>query len=62
MRERRRRQGVRELRLTVPDVRQETVRARIAAQVARLDPSQESEALSFVEAISKFDASDANGK
>lgn len=61
MRERRRQQGFRELRLAVPDLRQETVRARIAAGVARLDRRQELEALNFIEAVSEFDAPASNG-
>jgi Antitoxin MazE-like len=56
MRERRRRQGLRELRLVVPDARLEAVRDRIAAQVARLDPDSERDALLWIEAISEFDA------
>ena len=56
MRERRRRQGVRELRLVVPDARSEAVRDRIAAQVARLDPDSERDALLWIEAVSEFDA------
>ncbi|MBV8736704.1 MAG: DUF3018 domain-containing protein [Alphaproteobacteria bacterium] len=38
MRARRRREGLRELRLVVPDARSETVRNRLVAQVARLRP------------------------
>jgi hypothetical protein len=56
MRERRRRQGLRELRLVMPDARLEAVRDRIAAQVARLDPDSERDALLWIEAISEFDA------
>ncbi|MBV9636885.1 MAG: DUF3018 family protein [Methylobacteriaceae bacterium] len=55
MRERRRREGLRELRLAVPDARLESVRARVAAAVARLDPKKESEALEWIEAVSEFD-------
>ena len=40
MRARRRQQGLRELRLVVPDARSEAVRNRIAAQVAKLNPRQ----------------------
>ena len=39
MRARRRRAGLRELRLVVPDERSEAVRNRIAARVAKLDPT-----------------------
>ena len=38
MRARRRREGLRELRLVVPDARSETVRNRLATQVAKLRP------------------------
>jgi hypothetical protein len=41
MRERRRKQGLRELRLIVPDARSRTVQQRIAEQVARLRPKSE---------------------
>ena len=40
----------------VPDARAETVRERIAAQVARLNPDSEREALLWIEAVSEFDA------
>jgi len=56
MRQRRRRQGLRELRLVVPDARSEAVRKRIAAQVARLNPDAERDALLWIEAVSEFDA------
>jgi hypothetical protein len=55
MRRRRRAQGLRELRLVVPDVRSEAVRSRIAAQVAELSPDSEREALLWIEAVSEFD-------
>jgi hypothetical protein len=57
MRARRRRQGLRELRLVVPDARSAAVRNRIAAQAARLNPDSEREALLWIEAVSEFDAS-----
>src|ERR1700728_1350401 len=60
MRDRRRELGLRELRLAVPDPRRAAVRARVAAQVARLKPDDESEALRFAEAASEFDAGEAN--
>lgn len=60
MRERRRRQGLRELRLVVPDPRSESVRMRVAAQVARLDHSGEVEALDWIEAVSEFDTTKPN--
>jgi hypothetical protein len=56
MRQRRRRQGLRELRLIVPDARSETVRGRVAVEVARLNPAGEREALDWIEAVSEFDA------
>jgi hypothetical protein len=59
MRERRRRRGLRELRLVVPDARSETIRSRIAAQVARLSRDSELEALDWIEAVSEFDADEA---
>ncbi|MGH7100452.1 MAG: hypothetical protein ACREE4_22785 [Stellaceae bacterium] len=55
MRDRRRRQDLRELRLVVPDARSKAVRARIAAQVAKLNPESERDALLWIEAVSKFD-------
>jgi hypothetical protein len=58
MRERRRRRGLRELRLVVPDPRLQSVRKRVAAQVVRLEPDNEDEALRWIEAVSEFDAPD----
>jgi hypothetical protein len=62
MRERRRRRGLRELRLVVPDPRLASVRKRVAAQVGRLDGHREDEALSWIEAVSEFDAADRTGR
>jgi hypothetical protein len=56
MRERRRAQGMRELRLIVPDARSPIVRRRIARQVSKLDPSAELEVMRWIEAVSEFDA------
>ena len=56
MRERRRAQGLRELRLIVPDARSKSVRRRISKQVASLDRSRELAALAWIEAVSEFDA------
>ena len=56
MRARRRRQGLRELRLVVPDARSAAVRNRIAAQVAKPNPACERDALRWIEAVSEFDA------
>jgi hypothetical protein len=58
MRERRRRRGLRELRLVVPDSRLQSVRRRMAAEVARLVRSSKDESLSWIEAVSEFDAPD----
>jgi hypothetical protein len=56
MRERRRGRGLRELRLVVPDPRLASVRKRVAVQTGRLDQSREDEALTWIEAVSEFDA------
>lgn len=58
MRRRRREQDLREVRLLLPDARSSAVRARIAEQVAHLDPSDELEALRWIEAVSEFDNPD----
>jgi hypothetical protein len=58
MRDRRRRRGLRELRLIVPDPRSEEVRRRVAEAVARLNPDSEREALDWIEAVSEFDTND----
>jgi hypothetical protein len=58
MRDRRRKRGLRELRLVVPDARSEAVRARIAEEVARLNPLDEQDALDWIEAVSEFDNDD----
>jgi hypothetical protein len=55
MRERRRKRGLRELRLVVPDSRLQSVRRRVAGQVARLDRGSEEDALRWIEAVSEFD-------
>lgn len=56
MRERRHQQGLRELRLIVPDARSKTVRRRVAEQVARLRAESERDALAWIEAVSEFDS------
>jgi hypothetical protein len=56
MRERRLRRGLRELRLVVPDSRLQSVRRRMAGEVARLVRSYEDDALSWIEAVSEFDS------
>ena len=58
MRGRRRAQGLRELRLVVPDARSRAVRERVAAQVARLSAASEDDALAWIEAVSEFDNSE----
>ncbi|HEY5048212.1 MAG TPA: hypothetical protein VII49_09350 [Rhizomicrobium sp.] len=58
MRARRRRGGLRELRLVVPDPRLRAVRRRVAAQVVRLDRHDEEGALRWIEAVSEFDAAE----
>lgn len=59
MRERRRRRGLRELRLVVPNPRLQSVRKRVAAQVEKLDRQSEAEVLSWIEQISEFDEQDS---
>lgn len=56
MRARRRAEGMREVRLVLPDARAEITRRRIAEQVARLSPAAEREALDWIEEVSEFDA------
>jgi hypothetical protein len=56
MRERRRSRGLRELRLVVPDSRSQSVRRRVAAQVAHLSKTEESDAMNWIESVSEFDA------
>ena len=55
MRERRRSNGLREVRLLVPDARSATIRRRVATQVARLSRASEHEALDWIDAVSEFD-------
>jgi len=59
MRDRRRRQCLRESRLVVPDARSETVRRRVTAAVAGLSADDERDALRWIEAVSEFDGDDA---
>jgi Protein of unknown function (DUF3018) len=58
MRDRRRAQGLRELRLVLPDARSSSVKQRVAIEVARLGTTCEDEALSWIETVSEFDALD----
>jgi hypothetical protein len=53
--------GLRELRLMVPDARSETIRDRVAAQVAGLSRDSELEALDWIEKVSEFDDAWARG-
>ena len=62
MRERRRKRGLRELRLVMPDPRLASVRKRVAAEVGRLDRRLEDEALSWIEVVSEFDAPDPSAR
>ena len=55
MRERRRATGLREVRIIGPDPRDPAVRARIAENIAGLDPKHEEEAMRWIEAVSIFD-------
>ena len=55
LRLRRRARGTREIRVVVPDARLETVRARVADSVSRLDRLHEADTLRWVEAVSEFD-------
>jgi hypothetical protein len=55
MRARRRTNGLRELRLVVPDARSAAIRRRVAAQVGRLNRNSEREALEWIEVVSEFD-------
>ena len=59
MRDLRRGLGLRELRLVVPDARSQSVRRRVALQVATLDPASEHDALAWIETVSEFDESGA---
>jgi lauroyl/myristoyl acyltransferase len=56
MRQRRRKQGLRELRLVVPDASSRAVKRMIARQVAKLDRKAEGDALGWIESVSEFDA------
>ena len=47
--------GKRQVRITLPNPRSEKVRKRVANSVARLNRSQEADALRWVEAVSEFD-------
>lgn len=55
LRLRRRARGTREIRIVLPDARLETVRARVADSVSRLDRQHEADTLRWIEAASEFD-------
>lgn len=55
LRERRRRKGLREIRLIVPDARSPAVRRRVAKEVAALNQANEKDALDWIEAVYKLD-------
>lgn len=59
MRERRRRRGLRELRVVVPDAGSKAVRRRVAKQVAGLNRNDELDALKWIEAVSKLEHDEA---
>ena len=59
MRERRRKRGLRELRLVIPDPRLKSIRKRVAAEVAVLHRNDEERALRWIESVSEFDAPQA---
>lgn len=56
MRARRRMEGLREVRLMIPDARAESTRRRVAQQVARLSATAERDAMDWIEQVSEFDA------
>jgi hypothetical protein len=56
--QRRRKAGARDPALVVADAHPPAVRQRESAQAAHLVPSDEAEALRWIEAVSEFDASD----
>jgi len=59
MRDRRRAQGLRELRIVIPDARNPEFRRRVAEEVARLNSQAEEEAIAWIESVSLFDNEDA---
>ena len=60
MRQRRREQGLREIRVLVPDTRLPDVRRELARQIATLQPEDERDIMDFIEAVSVF-GDDAEG-
>lgn len=55
VRERRRANHLRELRLIVPNARDPVVQARAAAAIAALDPADEEDAMRWIEVVQAFD-------
>jgi hypothetical protein len=58
LRARRKAQGLREIRLIVPDTRTAEFRQRVAEEIARLNPEDEEEAMRWIEAVSRRDVKD----
>ena len=58
-RTRRRAEGKREVRMILPDPRTEAVSRRIEQAVAGLDPTNEEEALAWIEAVAEHDGAEA---
>lgn len=58
MRARRRVEGLREVRLVLPDARTRVVRARVARAVDHLDRGDEAAALAWAEGVAEFDEPD----
>jgi hypothetical protein len=54
-----RQQGLRELRLAVPDARLRIVRQRVAEEVAHLRLESEHDAIAWIESVSEFGADEA---
>jgi hypothetical protein len=62
MRERRRANHLREVRIVALDARSPEVRKRIAEQVAALDPKDEEDVMRWIEAVSIFNEPDDEWK
>lgn len=60
MRVRQRTNGLREVRLMVPDARSSDVRLRVRAAVAALNSAAEQDALAWLEIVSEFDTTEAD--
>ena len=55
MRARRKTDGLREVRLVIPDARSQVIRRQVAQQVAGLSAAAERDAMDWIEAVSEFD-------